>query len=109
MYRSFGSLGHKLLLAFSVLVIGLTVSLLLIVENRQRNSIVRQMEKRGVTIATQLAAVSTRSLLAYDFVTLEQDVEQVSADPDVLYGIVLDRDGRVAVYSGQDEKQGTIL
>ena len=109
MRRSFGSLGHKLLLAFSILVIGLTASLLLIVENRQRNSIVRQMEKRGMTIATQLAAISTRSLLAYDFVTLEQDVEQISDDSDVLYGIILDRDGRVAAYSGQDDKQGTIL
>jgi two-component system sensor histidine kinase AtoS len=106
---SFSRLGHKLLLAFSVLVVGLTVALLLIVESRQRVSIVRQMQKRGVAIATHLAAVSTRSLLAYDFVTLEQDVEKVSADPDVLYGIVLDRDGRVAVYSGHDEEQGRIL
>ncbi len=82
--RSFG-LHQKFLLAFTGLVLGLIVSLLLIVESRQRASIIRQMEKRGVTIATQLAAVSTNSLLMYDFVALEQDAEKISRDQDVLY------------------------
>ncbi len=106
--RSFG-LHQKFLLAFTGLVLGLIVSLLLIVESRQRASIIRQMEKRGVTIATQLAAVSTNSLLMYDFVALEQDAEKISRDQDVLYAIILDREGLVAVYSGHDEKQGTVL
>ena len=67
------------------------------------------MEKRGETIATNLAAVSTKSLLTYNFVTLEQDAEQTAQARDVLYTIILDRDGRVAAYSGQSEKQGLIL
>jgi PAS domain S-box-containing protein len=109
--RGGGSFGlrQKFLLAFFVLVLGLVLGLLLIVESRQRASIVRQMEKRGVAIATHLAAVSTRSLLTYNFVTLEQDVEKISRDQDILYAIVLDREGRVAAYSGHDEKLGMIL
>jgi two-component system sensor histidine kinase AtoS len=103
------SLRQKFLLAFLSLVIGLVSGLLVIVESRQRTSIVQQVEKRGEAIATHLAAVSTRSLLTYNFITLEQDVEKVSRDPDILYAIVLDRDGRVAAYSGHDEKQGIIL
>src|SRR5215510_592200 len=106
--RAFG-LRQKLFLALIGLVISLTLGLLLIVESRQRASIVRQMEKRGETIATHLAAVSTKSLLTYNFVTLEQDAEQTAQARDVLYVIILDRDGRVAAYSGQSDKQGTIL
>jgi PAS domain S-box-containing protein len=103
------NLRQKFLLAFLSLVLGLVIGLLLIIESRQRASIVHQMEKRGAAIATHLAAVSTRSLLTYNFVALEQDVEKVSRDPDILYAIVLDRDGRVAAYSGHDEKQGLVL
>jgi two-component system sensor histidine kinase AtoS len=102
-------LRQKFLLAFLSVVLGLVIGLLLVAEHRQRLSIVSQMEKRGLAIATQLAAVSTKSLLTYNFVALEQDAEKVSQDRDILYAIVLDRDGRVAAYSGHDEKQGTIL
>src|SRR5215813_1867058 len=106
--HAFG-LRQKLFLALIGLVISLTLILLLVVESRQRASIVRQMEKRGETIATNLAAVSMKSLLTYNFVALEQDAEQTAHDPDVLYAIILDRDGRVAAYSGHDEKQGMVL
>ena len=99
--HAFG-LRHKLFLALIGLVISLTLGLLLIVESRQRASIVHQMEKRGETIATHLAAVSTKSLLTYNFVTLEQDAEQTAQARDVLYTIILDRDGRVAAYSGHE-------
>jgi two-component system sensor histidine kinase AtoS len=103
------SLRQKFFLAFAALALGLTAGLLLIIESRQQVSIVREMEKRGVTIATHLAAVSTRSLLTYNFVALEQDVEKISRDRDVLYAIILDREGRVAAYSGHDEQQGMVL
>src|SRR5438477_7169973 len=89
-------LRQKLLLTFTGLLVSLTLVLLLVVESRQRASIVRQMEKRGETIATNLAAVSMKSLLTYNFVTLEQDAEQVAHDPDILYVIILDQNGKVA-------------
>src|SRR5215831_14850599 len=106
--HAFG-LRQKLFLALIGLVISLTLGLLLIVESRQRASIVRQMERRGETIAAHLAAVSTKSLLTYNFVTLEQDAEKTAQERDVLYTIILDRDGRVAVYSGHNEQQGMML
>ncbi len=106
--RPFG-LWQKFLLAFTALVVGLIICLLLIVENRQRASIIHQVKKRGITMATQLAAVSTRSLLTYDFVLLEQDTEKVSRNQDVLHVIILDREGQVAAYSGHDAQQGKVL
>src|SRR5215472_7087149 len=102
-------LRQKLFLTCIGLVIGLTLGLLLIVESRQRASIVRQMERRGETIAAHLAAVSTKSLLTYNFVTLEQDAAQTARDREVLYTIILDRDGRVAAFSRHGELQGMVL
>jgi sensor histidine kinase regulating citrate/malate metabolism len=67
------------------------------------------MEQRGVTIATLLAAVNTASLLTYNFVKLEQDAEMIAQEREVLYAIILVRDGRVAAYSGHGEKQGLVL
>jgi len=64
-----------LILTFIGLVLSLTFSLLLIVQSRQRASIVREMEKRGETIAALLAAVSTKYLQTYNFVRLGQDAE----------------------------------
>jgi hypothetical protein len=91
-------------LACLALSLTLTLGLLLVGEHRQRATIVHQMEQRGVTIATHLAAVSTKSLLTYNFVMLEQDAEKTAQALYVLYAIILDRDGHVAVYSGHDEK-----
>src|SRR5262249_24935095 len=82
-----------------------------IVESRQRTSIVHQMEKRGETIATNLAAVSTKSLLTCNFIALQQDAAQTAQGEgrDVLYTIILDRDGRGAASSGLSEEQDTVL
>lgn len=102
-------LQHKFLFAFVALVICLVAAQSLVMERRQRSSIIRQMEKRGVAIATHLAAVSSKSLLTYNFISLEQDVEKISQDPDVLYAIIIDRDNRVASYSDHHEKQGVLL
>lgn len=84
---------QKLGVAFTVLVLGLIITLLYIVESRYRTSIVAQVEKRGATIAEQLAAVSRNALMTYDWIALIQDVNNVSRDPDVLYALILQRDG----------------
>ena len=103
------SIRRKFLLAFVSLILGLTIGLLLLVGYRQRTSIVHHMEKRGVAIASHLAAVSTNALVTYNFVRIEQLVEKISQDQDVLYAIMLDRQGQVAAYSGQDDQQGMTL
>src|SRR6266446_2012535 len=99
----------RLSLACLAIHLALTLALLLVVESRQRAAIVHQMAQRGETMAMHLAAVSTKSLLTYNFVTLEQDAEKIAQVRDVLYAIILDREGRVAAYSGNDEKQGIVL
>ena len=99
----------RLSLACLAIHLALTLALLLVVESRQRAAIVHQMAQRGETMAMHLAAVSTKSLLTYNFVTLEQDAEKIAQVRDVLYAIILDREGRVAASSGHDEHQGMVL
>lgn len=90
-------------------MLGLIISLLIIVEGRYRTSIVVQVEKRGVTIAKQLANSSSNSLVTYNWIALQQDVDNVSRDPDVLYAIILQRDGKVAALSGRADLQNELL
>ncbi len=92
-------LQQKLVVAFTVLILGLIISLMYVVESHFRSAIVAQVEKRGIMIAEQLAAVSLNALMEQAWTPLDQDVKQVSRDPDVLYAIILKDDGRVAAHS----------
>ncbi|MDP2973407.1 MAG: hypothetical protein Q8P64_30000 [Deltaproteobacteria bacterium] len=98
------------LILYSTLVILLVMALIIIlVEKRQSEMIQEEAQKRGVTIARHLAAVSTNALLTYNYVILEQNAERVVLEEDVLYVIIHDKEDKVAAYSQHDEKQGMIL
>ena len=98
-------LQRKLLTAYAILILGLIISLLVVVESRYRASIAAQVAKRGLTIAEQLAAVSFNSLVMYNWTNLVQDVKKVSDEADVLYAIILQRNGTVAAHSERPDLQ----
>jgi len=98
------------LIFYSTLMIILVMTLIiLLVEKRQSATIQEESKRRGMTIARNLAAVSTNALLTYNYVALEQNAERVALEEDMAYVIIHDKEGRVAAYSQQDEKQGTFL
>jgi len=99
----------KFILWVNVLVVVLVATATLLFENRQRNAIIREVEKRALVVAQRLADASTPYLLTYDYVALEQLVRQMPKDPDILYAILLDKEGNVAAHSLQDELLGRIL
>jgi len=84
-------------------------ALVLIVEHRQREAIIREVRQRGIALAGDLAAVSTGPLILYNYTQLEQNVARLDAETDVAYAMILDRDGRVAAHSHRPEIVGTIL
>jgi PAS domain S-box-containing protein len=102
-------LQRKLLVAFTVLVLGLIISLLVVIESRYRASLVAQVEKRGATIARHLAAVSRNSLMTYNWTALVQDAKNMSHDSDVLYAIILQHDGQVVAHSERPDLQHSSL
>ncbi len=98
------------LLAGTVLVIALIMgAVTVVIEERQREAIVGEFERRGEVLARNLAAMSYGPLLLYHFTALEQNVERVSNETDVVYAIVLDAEGRVAAHSSRVDRVGTLL
>jgi signal transduction histidine kinase len=104
---------HSLRAKFVTLIVIVQITLMglvaLVIETRQREIILSESQKRAVSLATHLAALSEGYLLSYNFIKLEQTVEKVAAEPDVAYAIVQLYNGKVAAYSGHSEKQGTTL
>jgi PAS domain S-box-containing protein len=99
----------KLVISIVCLVVLLTALVMVVVEYRERTAIEEQVRKRGMTIARNLAALSANALLTYNYVTLEQHVSRLAREDDVVYVIILDREGRVAAHSDRSDLQGQRL
>lgn len=102
-------LRSKLALWVVCLVVLLTAVMMIVVEYRERKAIEAQVRKRGMTIAQNLAAVSTNALVTYNYVLLEQQVGRLAREEDVVYVILLDREGHVAAHSRRSDLQGQRL
>ena len=107
--RPFLSLRTKFLVGTLLVVSAVMGALVLIVEARQRDAIIREVRQRGSALARDLAAVSTGPLVLYNYTQLEQHVVRLEGETDVAYAMILDRDGRVAAHSHRPEVVGTIL
>lgn len=76
---------------------------------QQIDSIRNQVERRGIAMAESLAATSRLALATYNYIALEQSVNQFNQDPDTAYIIIHDKEGRVAAYRGRADLQGKLL
>jgi PAS domain S-box-containing protein len=99
----------RLILYSTLLILFLMVPTVLLVEKRQTEIIQEEARKKGMAIAQNLAAVSTNALLSYNYVALQQNGGKMAQDEDIAYVIIHDKENHVAVFSGHDEKQGTVL
>ncbi len=99
----------RLILYSTLLILFLMCLVVLLVEKRQREIIQEEVRRRGMAIAQNLAAVSTNALLTYNYVVLQQNGGKVAQEADIAYVIIHDKEGRLALYTGHDEKQGMAL
>ncbi len=60
-------------------------------------------------MATSIAAISKASLATYNYIALEQTANQAVQDPETLYIVIHDKEGRVAAFSGRSDLQGSLL
>jgi signal transduction histidine kinase len=82
----------------------------IVMEYHQRRAILEQARLRALSIAESLATLSEGHFLSYNFIKLEQAVENVTADnPHVMYAVAHLHDGKVAAFSGRDDLQGKML
>lgn len=109
MSRGFRSLRGRLLAGTGLVLTLVMAAVTVVVEHRQRDTIVAEFERRGEVLARNLAAISTGPLLLYNYTALEQNVARVAAETDVVYALVLDAQGQVAAHSAQPERVGTVL
>jgi hypothetical protein len=54
------------------------------------------VEKRALVMAEALAGSVTSDLLTYNYVSIEQTLDQFKKKPDLVYALVLDKEGNVA-------------
>ncbi|MDY0039018.1 MAG: ATP-binding protein [Desulforhabdus sp.] len=90
-------------------MITLLGAIALIVGLHQSRVIRSNLDKRGLAVANSLAATSKAALATYNYIALEQTVNQALQDPDSVYVIIHDKEGRVAGYSGRPDLQGKLL
>jgi PAS domain S-box-containing protein len=83
--------------------------IVLLVGRRFSQSIREEVKGRGLAVAQSIAAVSTGALLTYNYVALEQNAEQASQGADLVYVIILNKEGSVAAFSGHEGWQGKSL
>jgi len=97
------------MVATALLLFVLMVIIILLVGNRFSQSIKQEAQARGLAVAQSIAAVSTNALLTYNYVTLEQNAERASQGTDIVYVIILDKEKKVAAFSGHSGRQGNFL
>lgn len=85
----------KFILHFSGLVIVIMTLIAAVVVAQQSRVLKEQARKRVSSIARNVAASSTNSLLAYDMIELDQDAGQIADTEDVLFVWIFDDDGRL--------------
>ncbi len=102
-------LRRRFFLSTGALIAGLMFVVFFLVVSRESRLIRAEVEKRALAVAANLAATSDTALRTYNYVALEQSAEKAAREAGLAYVIFLDKEGRVAAFSGQDDRQGTQL
>jgi two-component system, NtrC family, sensor histidine kinase AtoS len=105
----FVSLRYRFILITSLMLLGLLTTLALVLGALQTRTIRSRIEKQGMAIAKNLAAVSVDHLITYNYIALEKLVNQAVNNPEIIYVIIHDKEGRVAGYSRRPDLQNKEL
>ncbi len=99
----------RFFLSMILLIVVLMGGVFIVVEKNNRDVILMEGKKRGLSNAVYLASLSKAPLLMYDYAKLEQNVDEVAKETDVIYAMILDREGSVIAHSSRDNLIGRIL
>jgi adenylate cyclase len=92
------SLKVKLTLLITTLVVLTVVLVSVFLVRQEQESLTSEMSKRGRTIARDLANASKNAIVSNDDLTLSLLVQDAMKDPDVVYVIFTDADGKVVAH-----------
>ncbi|WP_300456750.1 ATP-binding protein [Desulfobacula sp.] len=105
----FVSLRYRFIFITSIMLLLLLTTLALVLGILQTRTIRGRIEQQGLTIAKNLGIISVDHLITYNYVALEKLANQAVHNPDILYVIVHDKEGRVAGYSRRPDLQNQLL
>ena len=99
----------RFLLYFTSLVLGVMAFTILLVEARLGRIIAREAEKRALSIARSVAAVSQPALARGDEVVLAQNAMRAAREDEGITEVVIfDRDGRIVADSDHPGRRGAV-
>jgi len=105
----FISLRFRFIFITSIMLLLLLAALALVLGVLQTKTIKGRIEEQGLAVAKNLAIISIDHLITYNYVALEKLANQAATNPDIVYVIVHDKEGKVAGYSKRPELQNRIL
>jgi two-component system sensor histidine kinase AtoS len=103
------TLSQRFTAVFALVILSVVGLLAVLGESYLRRTLQQQTEARARSLALSLAAVARPYLLDQKPGVLQNIADATMADPDLAYLVILDREGRVAGYSGRPEMQGKRL
>ncbi len=102
-------LQSRMVVSFVLLVAGVIALVIMVVDFRQRHVMMALNRERGLAIGHSLSAASANALLSYNYVALQQLTQRAVREDGVRYVVLLDKEGKVAGYSGRPDWQGKEL
>ena len=102
------SLKLKLAILITILLAVTVVAVSAFLIRQQQASLTAEMTKRGLTIARDFANAAKNPILSNDDLTLSIMVQDAMKDPDVVYAIFVDGDGKIVAHPDLS-KIGTLI
>ena len=91
------------------MLIILLSSIALVLAILQTRTIRERIEKQGLAIAENLAAISLDYLVTYNYVALEKLANQAADNPGITHVIIHDKEGKIAGHSKRPDLQNKLL
>jgi signal transduction histidine kinase/ActR/RegA family two-component response regulator len=104
-----GGLRGRFFRSMILIIVIVMGGVFIVVEKTNRDVILMEGKKRALSNALYLASLSRAPLLMYDYTKLEQNVDEVAKEADIVYAMILDRNGSVLAHSKRDDLIGRIL
>ncbi len=86
--KRFVSLGTKFILLVVIILLSTMGVAAYVNVNLQKSSIIEQLKAKGQTMGSFISLISTDAILGYDFILLDRYMEEISHQPDVVYGAI---------------------
>jgi len=87
------SLGHSFLLMVNIILVATMGTAVYVNYHFERNALTEQLTNKGKLLGNFVADVSKTAILGYDFVLLDQYMEDIASEEEIVYSVIMAPDG----------------